>query len=89
MILGDSIDIDQTIQMHIFFGVTHCHCLFQQAKFFQVRGRVLEVFFSSVGHVIWQIKFFYILYYFIGKLFLCLQILLLWDLMRTVLVTQC
>lgn len=40
----------------------------KEAKFFQVRGKVLDVFYSSVGHVLWQIKFFYILYYFTGSI---------------------
>lgn len=42
--------------------------ILQQAKYFQVRGQVLKVGWSSLGHVIWQIKFFYIFYYLIGNI---------------------
>ncbi|XP_053393748.1 nucleoporin NDC1-like [Mercenaria mercenaria] len=40
----------------------------QQAKFFQVRGQIPRTGWSSLGHVIWQIKFFYIFYYLFGNI---------------------
>ncbi|XP_060552950.1 nucleoporin NDC1-like [Ruditapes philippinarum] len=40
----------------------------QQAKFFQVRGRMPRTAWSALGHVIFQIKFFYIFYYLFGNI---------------------
>ncbi|KAK3599832.1 hypothetical protein CHS0354_022400 [Potamilus streckersoni] len=38
----------------------------QQAKVFQVRSQIVPLLYSTLGYVLWQIKFFYILYYFFG-----------------------
>ncbi|KAL3868805.1 hypothetical protein ACJMK2_041564 [Sinanodonta woodiana] len=40
----------------------------QQAKIFQVRSQIVPVLCSTLGYVLWQIKFFYILYYLFGHI---------------------
>lgn len=40
----------------------------QQAKFFQVRSKVIGTTWNALKYVIWQIKFYYLFYYLFGQL---------------------